>query len=61
MRLNLTVLLDNTVLAEGFGAAKQGCQLNAEHGSSFYLEADDKRVLFDLGFTDIFARNAEKL
>lgn len=61
MKLNLTVLLDNGVFAEGFDVAKCGHQLNAEHGSSLYIEADGQKFLFDLGFTDMFARNAEKL
>lgn len=61
MTLKLTVLLDNMVPAEDFDVARCGHQLNAEHGSSFYIEADGQKFLFDLGFTDMFARNAEKL
>lgn len=59
--LELTVLVDNTVPAEGFEVAKCGHQLNAEHGSSFYVEAGGHKFLFDLGFTDMFASNAERL
>lgn len=61
MTLNLTVLLDNVVLAKGLNVIMDGRQLNAEHGSSFYIEADGQKFLFDLGFTDMFARNAEKI
>jgi len=32
-----------------------------EHGLSFFIEADNKRILFDTGQSDIFLRNAEIL
>jgi 7,8-dihydropterin-6-yl-methyl-4-(beta-D-ribofuranosyl)aminobenzene 5'-phosphate synthase len=33
----------------------------SEHGLSFLVEADGKRILFDTGASDLFTRNAEKL
>ena len=35
--------------------------LSYEHGLSLYVEAAGKKILFDMGQTDIFLRNAEKL
>jgi 7,8-dihydropterin-6-yl-methyl-4-(beta-D-ribofuranosyl)aminobenzene 5'-phosphate synthase len=35
--------------------------LLAEHGLSFWIEHDDKRVLFDTGQSDILVRNAKTL
>jgi 7,8-dihydropterin-6-yl-methyl-4-(beta-D-ribofuranosyl)aminobenzene 5'-phosphate synthase len=32
-----------------------------EHGLSLYIETDTRRILFDMGQTDLFARNAETL
>lgn len=36
-----------------------GCA--AEHGLSFYIETNDKKILLDTGATDLFLKNAEKL
>ncbi len=36
-------------------------ELIAEHGLSFYLETENAKILFDMGQSDAFARNAEKL
>ncbi len=33
----------------------------AEHGLSYFIEYDNKKILFDTGATDIFLKNAEKL
>ena len=33
----------------------------AEHGLSLYIETATRRILFDMGQTDLFARNAEAL
>lgn len=57
--MKLTVLLDNMVLPES--EASEETALKAEHGSSFCIETDGKKFLFDLGFTDLFATNASKL
>lgn len=32
-----------------------------EHGLSFYIEGDQKKILFDTGASNIFLKNAEKL
>lgn len=36
-------------------------KLENEHGLSLYIEYDDKKILFDVGQTDIFLKNAVKL
>ncbi len=33
----------------------------AEHGLSYFIEYDNKKILFDTGASDIFLRNADKL
>ena len=48
----IRVLMENCALREEF---------TAEHGLSLYIEANGKKILFDAGQTDAFARNAEKL
>ncbi len=47
-----------TILAED--QAKFDSRYLAEHGLSILIE-DDKKVLFDVGQSDVFLRNAEKL
>ena len=54
--MKITCLLENTVAASPAGA-----KVGAEHGLSLYMETEDRRVLFDMGQTDLFARNAEVL
>ncbi len=51
--MKLTILVDNTVL--------QSKNLLGEHGLSFYIEADDKKILFDTGYSDVFLKNAYKM
>lgn len=50
--MKITVLLENTA-----------CRSNllAEHGLSLYIQTAEHRILFDMGQTDAFARNAEAL
>ena len=48
----ITSLLENT-------AAR--ADIAAEHGLSLYIETATHRILFDMGQTDLFARNAEAL
>ncbi len=50
--MTITSLLENT-------AARAG--IAAEHGLSLYIETATHRILFDMGQTDLFARNAEAL
>lgn len=51
--MKLTFLTDNNVL--------QSKNFVGEHGLSFYIEADDKKVLFDTGYSDVFLKNAFKM
>jgi len=48
----IKVLAENHTVKEGF---------IPEHGLSLYIEANGKKLLFDMGKTDAFAKNAELL
>ena len=48
----IKVLAENRAIKDGF---------IAEHGLSLYLEVNNKKILFDMGKTDAFAKNAELL
>lgn len=48
--ITITVLVDNHTFTDRY--------LAGEPGLSIFLEADGKRILFDLGFSDLFLRNA---
>ena len=50
--MKITCLLENTTAAPAVAA---------EHGLSLYIEVGNRRILFDMGQTDLFARNAEVL
>lgn len=50
--MKITVLSENTSSCPDIGA---------EHGLSLYIETAEKKILFDAGQTDLFAKNAEKL
>lgn len=50
--MKITVLSENTALSPA---------LIAEHGLSLYIETDGAKILFDMGQTDAFTRNAEAL
>ena len=50
--MRITCLLENTAVAPAVAA---------EHGLSLHIETADRRILFDMGQTDLFARNAEAL
>lgn len=50
--MEITVLLENTT--------KQN-NMETEHGLSLYIKASGINILFDMGQTDMFLRNAEKL
>lgn len=48
----IKVLTENTALDSTF---------ECEHGLSLYIETKNHRILFDMGQTDLFSRNAEAL
>lgn len=50
--MKITVLAENTALSERF---------TAEHGLSLYIETEGKKILFDMGQTDAFSKNAKEL
>lgn len=50
--MKLVTLIENTTCRE---------DLSYEHGLSLYLECRGKRILFDMGQTEQFAENAQKL
>ena len=50
--MKIISLVENTSHKEG---------IKAEHGLSLYIETDDRRILFDMGQTDLFAENAQRL
>ncbi|WP_020585735.1 MBL fold metallo-hydrolase [Desulfobacter curvatus] len=51
--MDLTLLVDNNTLIDRY--------LTAEPGLSILIEDEDVKVLFDLGYSDLFLKNAEKL
>ncbi|MGN0667421.1 MAG: MBL fold metallo-hydrolase [Huintestinicola sp.] len=50
--MRITSLAENTSVREDIGS---------EHGLSLYIETENRRILFDMGQTELFAENAEKL
>lgn len=50
--MKIKVLLENTSVNEA---------LKAEHGLSLYIETGEHKILFDMGQTEAFADNAEKM
>lgn len=50
--MKITSLLENTASSD---------LVEAEHGLSLYIETDSHKILFDMGQTDLFEKNAEKL
>ena len=50
--MRIVTLVENTALAP---------ELEAEHGLSLYVETGDRRLLFDMGQSAAFARNAARL
>jgi 7,8-dihydropterin-6-yl-methyl-4-(beta-D-ribofuranosyl)aminobenzene 5'-phosphate synthase len=51
--MRLTVLVDNNTLIDRY--------FLAEPGVSFYIEQGEKRILLDVGYSDIFLKNAQKM
>ena len=50
--MKITVLCENTSCREG---------IDFEHGLSLFIETKEKNILFDMGASELFARNAQKL
>jgi 7,8-dihydropterin-6-yl-methyl-4-(beta-D-ribofuranosyl)aminobenzene 5'-phosphate synthase len=50
--MRIVTLIENLVYKQG---------LMAEHGLSFYIEGESKKILFDTGYSDAFIHNAAKL
>ena len=50
--MKITVLTENTCKSGNF---------SCEHGLSLYIEAGDKKILFDMGQTELFTENASKM
>ncbi len=50
--MKITVLAENTACAPHF---------TAEHGLSLYIETEDNKILFDMGQSEAFIKNAEIL
>jgi 7,8-dihydropterin-6-yl-methyl-4-(beta-D-ribofuranosyl)aminobenzene 5'-phosphate synthase len=51
--MKLTVLIDNNTLIDRY--------FLGEPGVSYLIQADDKQILFDVGYSDAFIINAQKL
>jgi len=51
--MKITVLVDNNTLIKK--------NYYGEHGLSFYIEEGENKILFDVGYSDIFLRNAYKM
>ncbi len=50
--MKITALVENISLND---------EIKSEHGLSLYIETEEKKILFDMGQTNLFAENAEKL
>ncbi len=48
----IKTLVENTAISDSF---------SCEHGISLYIEANDKKILMDLGASDLFYENAKKM
>ena len=51
--MKLTILTDNNTLTDRY--------FLAEPGLSIYIEEQDKKILFDTGYSDVFIKNAFKI
>lgn len=50
--MKITALVENVSLID---------EIQSEHGLSLYIETEEKKILFDMGQTNLFTVNAEKL
>ncbi len=48
----IKTLVENTALSKNFGS---------KHGLSLYIEANSRKILFDVGASGLFLENAKKL
>lgn len=53
MTIKITVLVDNNTLIDSYFCG--------EPGVCYYIEADNRKILFDTGYSDIFINNAQIL
>jgi 7,8-dihydropterin-6-yl-methyl-4-(beta-D-ribofuranosyl)aminobenzene 5'-phosphate synthase len=51
--MKLTVLVDNNTLIDRY--------FYGEPGVSYFIEDEGNKILFDLGYSDVFIKNAQKL
>ena len=51
--MKLTVLVDNNTMIDRY--------FYGEPGVSYFIECDDRKYLFDTGYSDVFLRNAVKM
>ncbi|MCD4819165.1 MAG: MBL fold metallo-hydrolase [Candidatus Cloacimonetes bacterium] len=51
--MKLTILVDNNTLIDRY--------FFGEPGVSYFIEDENKRILFDVGYSDLFIKNAQKL
>lgn len=51
--MKITVLAENNTRTDKY--------LLGEPALSFYMETDNKKILFDCGYSDVFIKNAFKL
>ncbi|MDD3995561.1 MAG: MBL fold metallo-hydrolase, partial [Bacilli bacterium] len=48
----IKTLVENTSISEDYGN---------EHGLSLYIETNNRKILFDIGASELFLQNAKKL
>ena len=51
--MELTVLVDNNTLIDRY--------FYGEPGVSYFIEDEGERILFDVGYSDVFIKNAQKM
>lgn len=50
-----------TLVEDSLSEEQKNKGLNTEHGLSFYIETEKQSFLFDVGMSDLYRKNAEKL
>jgi 7,8-dihydropterin-6-yl-methyl-4-(beta-D-ribofuranosyl)aminobenzene 5'-phosphate synthase len=51
--MKITILVDNNTLIDRY--------FYGEPGVSYFIETDNEKIIFDVGYSDIFLRNAQKM